>query len=103
MISTPFCPWQKDEGWISTRHELAFLLERSPEGCLVCHEGTKPVGFVTAVRHGRSGWIGNLLVAADARGRGIGTSLFKQAMQVLQRSDVPNGLAYGISCRTADL
>ena len=84
----PFLSMAKDEGWISTRHELAFLLERSPEGCLVCHEGTKPVGFVTAVRHGRSGWIGNLLVTADARGRGIGTSLFKQAMQVLQRSDV---------------
>lgn len=84
----PFLSMAKDEGWISTRHELAFLLERSPEGCMVCHEGKKQVGFITAVRHGRSGWIGNLLVAANARGRGIGTSLFKQAMQVLQRLNV---------------
>lgn len=84
----PFLSMAKDEGWISTRRELAFLLERSPQGCLVCHDGEKPVGFVTAVRHGKSGWIGNLLVAAGERGRGIGTALFKQAMQVLQRADV---------------
>ena len=80
----PFLDLAKDEGWISTRRELAFLLERSPDGCLVCHEDGKQVGFVTAVRYGKSGWIGNLLVASEARGRGIGTALFKQAMQVLQ-------------------
>lgn len=84
----PFLALARDEGWISTRRELAFLLDRSPEGCLVCHEQGKPVGFVTAVRHGKSGWIGNLLVEAASRGRGIGTALFKQAMQVLQRSSV---------------
>lgn len=84
----PFLDLAKDEGWISTRRELAFLLERSPEGCLVCHEEGKPVGFVTAVRHGRSGWIGNLLVGAVSRGRGIGTALFKQAMQVLKDNGV---------------
>ncbi len=84
----PFLSLAKDEGWISTSRELAFLLERSSEGCLVCHEDGKQVGFVTAVRHGRSGWIGNLLVAAAVRGRGIGTTLFAQAMKVLQRNGV---------------
>ncbi len=84
----PFLALAKDEGWISTRRELAFLLERFPDGCLACHEEGKPAGFVTAVRHGRSGWIGNLLVTTAARGRGIGTALFKQAMQVLQRHGV---------------
>ncbi len=84
----PFLAMARDEGWISTRRELAFLLERSPEGCLVCHDNGKPVGFVTAVRHGKSGWIGNLLVEAASRGRGIGTGLFKQAMQILQRCSV---------------
>lgn len=81
----PFLALAKDEGWISTRRELAFLLERSPEGCLVCHDAGCPVGFVTAVRHGRSAWIGNLLVEAGSRGRGIGTMLFNQAMQSIQR------------------
>lgn len=84
----PFLALARDEGWISTRRELAFLLERSPASCLVCREEGKPVGFVTAVRHGRSGWIGNLLVEAAARGRGIGTTLFSQAMQVIRREGV---------------
>lgn len=84
----PFLSMAKDEGWISHRRELAFLLERSPEGCLVCREQGRPVGFVTAVRYGRSGWIGNLLVGAANRGRGIGSSLFRQAMEVLNRSNV---------------
>lgn len=84
----PFLALAKDEGWISTRRELAFLLERSPDGCLVYHEDGKQVGFVTAVPYGTSGWIGNLLVAATARGRGIGTALFKQAMQVLQSNGI---------------
>lgn len=84
----PFLALAKDEGWISTRRELAFLLERSPDGCLVYHEDGKQVGFVTAVPYSTSGWIGNLLVAATARGRGIGTALFKQAMQVLQSNGI---------------
>ncbi len=82
----PFLAMAKDEGWISTRRELAFLLDRAPDGCLVCSESGRQVGFVTAVRHGKSAWIGNLLVAPDARGRGIGTSLFKRAMQIVQRA-----------------
>ncbi len=79
----PFLDLAKDEGWISHRRELAFLLERAPEGCLVFREKGTPVGFVTAVRHGRSGWIGNLLVGAINRGRGIGSALFTRAMEVL--------------------
>lgn len=81
----PFLDMAKGEGWISTRRELAFLLERSPNGCLVCHEENQALGFVTAVRHERSGWIGNLLVSTGARGRGIGSSLFRRAMEVLSQ------------------
>ena len=84
----PFLDLAKDEGWISHRRELAFLLERSPDGCLVCREEGRPVGFVTAVRYGRSGWVGNLLVGAGNRGRGIGSALFRQAMEILKQSGV---------------
>lgn len=80
----PFLALARDEGWISHRRELAFLLEKSPQGCLVCHEEGRPVGFVTAVSHGHSGWIGNLLVGAINRGRGIGTALFHKALQGLK-------------------
>lgn len=84
----PFLNLAKDEGWISTRRELGFLLECYPEGCLRCHEENRAVGFVTTVRYGNSGWIGNLLVENGYRGKGIGTELFKQAMLALKRSGV---------------
>lgn len=84
----PFLALAQDEGWISTRRELAFLLDRSANGCLACREQGLPLGFVTAVRHGRSGWIGNLLVRSGERGRGIGTALFRQALDVLRQEGV---------------
>ncbi|RII27025.1 MAG: N-acetyltransferase [Geobacter sp.] len=84
----PFLALAQEEGWISHRRELAFLLECTPEACLACHGEGGPVGFVTAVRHDRSGWIGNLLVGETNRGRGIGTALFRQATEKLELSGV---------------
>ncbi len=40
-------------------------------------------GFVTAVPHERSGWIGNLLVPQSLRGQGYGVQLFRAALDSL--------------------
>lgn len=42
-------------------------------------------GFVTAVHHQRSGWIGNLIVPPESRGRGYGRRLFAAAVARLER------------------
>ena len=42
-------------------------------------------GFVTAVPHQRSGWIGNLIVPLEARGHGYGRRLFAAAVARLER------------------
>ena len=42
-------------------------------------------GFVTAVHHQRSGWIGNLIVPPKSRGRGYGRRLFAAAVARLER------------------
>lgn len=42
-------------------------------------------GFVTAVPHQRSGWIGNLIVPPELRGRGYGRRLFAAAVARLER------------------
>lgn len=42
-------------------------------------------GFVTAVPHERSGWIGNLIVPPESRGRGYGRKLFVAALKRLER------------------
>ncbi len=71
------------EGWICDRWEFDFLLRVFPEGCLAARRGSVSVGFVTSIRYGTSGWIGNLIVPEELRGQGIGTALMKKALEVL--------------------
>lgn len=47
-------------------------------------------GFVTAVPHQRSGWIGNLIVPPESRGRGYGRQLFAAAVARLERKRLNN-------------
>jgi ribosomal protein S18 acetylase RimI-like enzyme len=72
------------EGWLAERWEFEFLLKSFPQGCLVIRaDSGEGIGFVTALRHSASGWIGNLIVADGSRGRGIGRNLFLAALQSL--------------------
>lgn len=79
----PFLALAKGEGWICERWELEFLLAGFPQGCFVRREEETALGYVTAIRHGRSGWVGNLLVHPDARRRGIGRELMERAVSAL--------------------
>lgn len=72
-----------EESWICDRWEFEFLFRAFPHGCLVAKQGGIPVGFVTSIKYRASGWIGNLIVRAELRGKGIGTSLMKKALAVL--------------------
>lgn len=72
------------EGWVSDPWELEFLLSTSARGCFCAvEESGAAIGFVTSIRHTRSGWIGNLIVAERYRGRGVGNMLFQRALQEL--------------------
>jgi predicted GNAT family N-acyltransferase len=73
----------EDEGWrISPAERRLFqgpwadsARTLEADGCLS--------GFVTAVAHQRSGWIGNLIVPSSLRGRGYGRRLFTEAVTML--------------------
>lgn len=78
-----FVSLAKEEGWVTGEWELEFLLRSFPGGCLVWREEGHAVAYITSARHGNSGWIGNLLVQSDARGRGIGRSLMVGALNAL--------------------
>lgn len=78
-----FLALAKGEGWICGAWELEFLLREFPQGCLVKREGEDVLGYITSLRHDQSGWIGNLLVPAHARRRGIGSELMQGALQAL--------------------
>ncbi len=93
MIIAPFEPGDvalflllaRDEGWIAEQWECDFLLNIFPQGCFTARNETgESVGFVTSLRHGRSGWIGNLIVSERLRGTGVGTGLFRAALGALR-------------------
>lgn len=71
------------EGWISDPWEFHFLLKNFPQGCWVARTGERPAGFITAACFGSSGWIGNLLVRKEMRGKGVGQELFRRALDAL--------------------
>lgn len=75
------------EGWVSDPWEFSFILDAFPRGCLAVDEG-RAVAFVSAVRYTNSGWIGNLIVAEDMRGRGYGSRLMRRALDELLAAGV---------------
>lgn len=77
------------EQWITGRNELEFLLKTFPDGCFRMRDRTAAVvGYVTSLAHDRGGWIGNLIVRPDRRGRGVGPALFTGAAQALYGAGV---------------
>ena len=77
------------EGWIAGSWELEFLLSGYPHYCWCAVDSNdQPVGFITGIRHEKSGWIGNLVVAQNFRGRGIGEALFLKTLEGLKRDRV---------------
>lgn len=73
------------EQWVTGEGELEFLLPAFPAGCFCIRDGNgNAAGFVTSLKHGRGGWIGNLIVRPGLRGRGRGEALFNGALHALR-------------------
>jgi ribosomal protein S18 acetylase RimI-like enzyme len=73
------------ERWVAEPWEFEFLLSAFPQGCFAAREDNgETAGFVTSLLHLQSGWIGNLIVAEHFRGRGIGETLFRKALEALR-------------------
>ncbi len=83
-----FLNFAASEGWLSSDWELRFLLNSFPQGCFSFRAGGLPIAFVTSMKYNDSGWIGNLIVRESMRGKGIGSSLMKRALDALQQAGV---------------
>ncbi|MDA8413226.1 MAG: GNAT family N-acetyltransferase [Desulfobacteraceae bacterium] len=85
----PFLRLAEAENWVAESWELEFLLAEFSEGCFAARTADgRTAGFVTSLRHGRSGWIGNLIVSPEHRGQGIGEKLFANARDALRAAGV---------------
>jgi ribosomal protein S18 acetylase RimI-like enzyme len=77
------------ENWLAEPWEFEFLLAVFPEGCFCMRDSAgKGIAFVTSLRHEKSGWIGNLIVAEEFRGKGLGEALFRKALEALHAAGV---------------
>jgi ribosomal protein S18 acetylase RimI-like enzyme len=78
-----------EEQWVAEPWEFEFLLTGFPEGCFcVRDQEGRGIAFVTSLQHDRSGWIGNLIVAEQFRGQGIGEALFRASLDALKAVEV---------------
>jgi GNAT superfamily N-acetyltransferase len=73
--------------WNQVRRDWELFLTLSPRGCRVAVKDGRVIGTVTTVSYeGHFGWVGMVLVDPAERGRGVGTRLLHEAIDVL--SDV---------------
>jgi ribosomal protein S18 acetylase RimI-like enzyme len=79
-----FLDWAGKEGWRVPAREVELFRGPLAACALALRENNKVRGFVTAVPHQQSGWIGNLIIDPAFRGRGMGALLFEHALQSLQ-------------------
>ena len=70
--------------WGFTEDDFKFMMELEPEGCLVTLDDEQLVGLTTTVSFEDHGWIGNVIVDADYRKKGIGSTLIHNAMNYLK-------------------
>jgi ribosomal protein S18 acetylase RimI-like enzyme len=72
------------EGWASeTRTEFEGFCHHDPDGCLIAEADGTPIGIAVATDFGGAGFIGEVIVLAAWRGRGVGRRLVDQAMVYL--------------------
>ena len=83
-----FLALARTEGWRVPKNELALFRGPLAGSAFVLRRGEEVFGFVTAVAHERSGWVGNLIVPGACRGSGYGALLFDHAVNVLERQGV---------------
>ncbi len=73
------------EGWVSeNRTSLEGFYLHDPKGCLIAEAGGQAVGICIATSYGKSGFIGELIVRPEARGRGVGAKLLNHGVMLLQ-------------------
>lgn len=79
------------EGWQSSAKDnfLSFL-EYDSNGCFIAEENGERIGICVAVKYNKNGFIGELIVVQNKRGKGYGKQLFEKAIKYLKNNNIEN-------------
>ncbi len=80
--------------WDLTARDFTFAMELEPEGCFVALADAKRVGITTTAHFGKVGCIGNVIVDARYRSKGIGVKLVKEAIRYLSEKSAETVVLY---------
>jgi ribosomal protein S18 acetylase RimI-like enzyme len=71
-------------GWNHTEADWRRFIELEPEGCFAGEFNGRSVGTTTTCVFRKTAWIAMVLVDVNARGKGMGTTLLKHAIEYLE-------------------
>lgn len=84
------------EGWLSeTRESFESFYARDPDGCFVAESDKRLIGICVATCYGSDGFVGELIVIEDMRGRGVGRRLLEHSIDYLENRGAQNILLDG--------
>jgi GNAT superfamily N-acetyltransferase len=74
--------------WNLVEEDFQFMKELEPEGCFIIWDESERIGVATTISFGKVGWLGNVIIREEYRGRGVGSLLVKHALDFLTKQDV---------------
>lgn len=74
--------------WNLTEWDFKFMINLEPEGCFILLHDSEKIGVATTISFGKVGWIGNVIVDENHRGKGAGTMLVKHAIGYLKNRGI---------------
>lgn len=74
--------------WGLVRPDFELMVELEPAGCFVALDDSERAGLATTIGFGKIGWLGNVIVSENHRGRGVGSLLVKHSIEYLKNKHV---------------
>jgi len=74
--------------WDLVEEDFEFMIGLEPDGCFVLLDDSERMGLATTISFGKVGWLGNVIVSENYRGRGVGSMLVKHSLKYLTNKHV---------------
>ncbi len=74
--------------WNSVEEDFEYMMSLEPNGCFVLFFNSERVGIATTISYNRVGWLGNIIVNENYRGKGGGSLIVKNAIEYLTNKGV---------------